>query len=209
MFGCVYTINAEPMYGTLRYRDDYIGERFGNLVVIGYPRRNGRRAAGAMCMCDCGNIERIHGIGELVKGKKVHCRKCSKKSMSEAVKRRWAENPWPIKRGPYYTCSKERLFVVWSGMKKRCGSDSAYRDVHVCDEWQDYFAFREWAYSHGYDDQAPRGECTIDRINPFGDYEPANCRFVDMKTQANNTRRKWLQMSDEDRDAALAAAYAT
>ncbi len=32
---------------------------------------------------------------------------------------------------------------------------------------------------------------TLDRINPFGHYEPANCRWADKITQANNTRKHW------------------
>ena len=93
------------------------------------------------------------------------------------------------------------------GMKSRCNDRTGYcKDVAVCDEWRDYPTFREWAYSHGYDESAPKGECTIDRINPFGNYEPSNCRWVDMKTQAQNKRTHWLRMSEAEREAALASA---
>ena len=79
-------------------------------------------------------------------------------------------------------------------MKQRCGnpSNNNYKNygakgIKVCDEWKNsYNAFEEWAYANGYDDTASRGECTIDRIDVHGNYEPTNCRWVNSKKQGNN-----------------------
>ncbi|MEG0767921.1 MAG: hypothetical protein RR482_09410, partial [Clostridia bacterium] len=46
--------------------------------------------------------------------------------------------------------------------------------------------FQTWAISNGYDPCAPRGRCTIDRIDGNGAYSPENCRLVDMHIQNKN-----------------------
>lgn len=88
---------------------------------------------------------------------------------------------------------KTRLYAVWMTMKQRCENPNnnnyakyGARGIKVCDEWHTFTVFKEWAYANGYDDTAPKGQCTIDRIDVNGNYEPSNCRWVDNKTQGNN-----------------------
>ena len=47
---------------------------------------------------------------------------------------------------------------------------------------------KDYADANGYDENAPRGQCTLDRIDVNGNYEPSNCRWVDLFAQANNKR---------------------
>jgi hypothetical protein len=57
------------------------------------------------------------------------------------------------------------------------------KGVSVCPEWRGRF---EAFYDHI--GPAPSLAHSIDRINPFGNYEPGNVRWATAKEQANNKR---------------------
>lgn len=92
--------------------------------------------------------------------------------------------------------SKTKLYAVWKTMKYRCSNKNNHKyknygakGITVCDEWFDYENFKLWAYSNGY-----KEGLSIDRINVNGNYEPNNCRWVDMKTQQRNrTNNKMIE----------------
>lgn len=89
--------------------------------------------------------------------------------------------------------SHTRLHNLWNGMIQRCNypKSKSYhryggRGIKVCEEWMIYENFRDWAVSNGYDESAPYRECTLDRVNNNGDYEPNNCRWVKWSEQVTN-----------------------
>lgn len=82
--------------------------------------------------------------------------------------------------------SFSRLYGIWAGMRRRCDSNNPNyggSGVRYCPEWSDYEAFKKWAINNGYEETL-----SIDRINPFGDYEPSNCRWIAFDEQARNKR---------------------
>lgn len=96
--------------------------------------------------------------------------------------------------------SNTRLYRVWKGMRERCYSKNHIgykfyggRGITVCEEWKNsYETFRDWALENGYDETALFGECTLDRIDANGNYEPKNCRFVNIEKQNRNKRSNTL-----------------
>lgn len=78
-------------------------------------------------------------------------------------------------------------------MRQRCYDEnneeySSYgrRGICVCPEWEDFTVFAKWAYQNGYDDNAKYGECTLERKDVDGNYEPQNCCFTSLKLQQRN-----------------------
>lgn len=161
--------------------NDLNGMTFGRLTVI---RENGRTKDRHIlweCQCECGNIVNISSR-DLARGHTKSCG-CLKKDRIRDIRYKHGDR-------------NARLYSVWKTMKKRC-ENSNHKDykwygakgVSVCEEWHDYSTFKEWAVETGYDEKAERGECTIDRINPYGNYEPNNCRWINMMEQAKNKRK--------------------
>lgn len=156
-----------------------LGKRFGHLTVTAFDHQTSGTAHAVYwkCHCDCGNDTVVDGHS-LTNGHTTTCGKCK---------------AWLNERDLYW---KDRLYTVYASMVARCTNPKhrSYknyggRGISICDRWIDnYPAFKDWAYSSGYDETAPRGECTLDRIDNNGNYCPENCRWVDMKTQSRNKR---------------------
>lgn len=162
--------------------NDLKGQRFGRLSVIGEVGRTKDRHILWYCLCDCGNNVSISSR-DLTSGHTKSCGCYQKEKISEV---RFIHGD-----------RDARLYKVWQTMKRRCENPSCKsykwygaKGVVVCKEWHDYTVFKAWALSSGYDETAKVGDCTIDRINPYGNYEPSNCRWVSMKVQNRNKRSK-------------------
>ena len=163
----------------MKRKIELIGNRYSRLVVIGYapdyvsPR--GRHWTNCICKCDCGATH-IARACSLRSGAVKSCG-CLSREQTAARKRK------------HGLANKDPLYSVWKGMRERCSNPRQEfwhryggRGIRVCDEWDNFAAFREWALAHNWE----RG-LQIDRIDDMRGYSPDNCRVVTCKE--NNDHR--------------------
>lgn len=157
-----------------KYQKRYAGDRIGDLTLLG--RIKGGRLWKARC--SCGN----EVIFQPSSGQTA-CAKCSRKraGLNMTVH---GESPKPGKNA-------SRLYRIWTGMRTRCRNPHNHsyelyggRGIKVCEEWDIYTVFRDWALSNGYSDNL-----SIDRIDVDGDYSPDNCRWATQSEQMRNIRK--------------------
>lgn len=149
-----------------------VGMRFGGLQILEVPDRYNVNTR-VRCACDCG-AETTAAICSLFRGRTVSCG-CRKI-------RHILENKPSKKHGLSHTGA----YNSWALMHKRCSAvigkhSKSYGDVSCCERWAEFENF--------YADMGDRPKgMTLDRINPFGNYEPANCRWATSSEQNNNKR---------------------
>ena len=93
-----------------------------------------------------------------------------------------------LKHNDRYT----KLYRTWINIRTRCNNTNEKkfkyyggRGITICDEWNDYSIFKNWAINNGYVDNL-----TIDRINVNGNYEPNNCCFISNSKNAGKDKIK-------------------
>lgn len=125
--------------------------------------------------CKCGNTKEIV-VNDVIRG---HTRSCG------CIQRNYAKMR-SYKHGETYT----RLYGIWCSMKGRCSNSNKLdyaryggRGINVCEDWNSFDNFRDWAINNGYSDNL-----TIDRIDVNKGYSPNNCRWATTKQQSRNKR---------------------
>lgn len=156
---------------------DLTGYRHGRLTVIS-KSDHGRTLY--VCRCDCGKEK------EMTAYYIFHDLSCG--CMEKENKDNLGEHN--ITHG----MTETRLYRTWCKMKERCYNPNIQyypryggRGITICDEWRYSFeSFHDWAFSVGYDSSLTGNEQSLDRINPDGNYEPSNCRWITHKEQCRN-----------------------
>lgn len=150
---------------------DLSGRVFGTLTVLKEADRDTQGFVRWLCQCSCGSTLTVRGTA-LTYDKQSCCQECTRKSRM-------------TKRGLSRTVEHQS----WVSMNRRCyeTTNKSYPDygakgVTVCDEWRnDFFAFLAFIKKRPVDH-------ILDRIDPFGNYEPGNVRWQPKQHKARNRR---------------------
>jgi hypothetical protein len=151
------------------------GIRFGMLLVIGFNGTKRNSSFDWKCVCDCGTKKVVSG-NKLTCGRTKSCG-CNRVEFFRA------------KRVIHGEARKTKEYQTWAAMRARCYNknvrsykDYGARGIKICERWQEYKNF--------LDDmgRCPASKNSIDRINPNGDYEPANCRWATTEEQTETRR---------------------
>jgi hypothetical protein len=153
---------------------DIIGKQFGRLTVLDECRKV-PSGTEWKCKCECGNEVYVYR-GKLTSGHTNSCG-CLTSTLDGL--------------------SNHRLYRTWWGIKERCYSErhASYHNygakgIKMCEEWQDFKTFYNWAMENGYQD-----DLTIDRHDSTKDYSPENCQWITLaenvaKSNAEKPHRK-------------------
>lgn len=127
------------------------------------------------------------------------CRRCgaefvARTSASRAARGKYCSKSCSVtiesrRHGHVEGGQSSRTYNSWTNMKARCGNPNAPnyvryggRGIRVCSDWAG--SFQNFLRDMG---ARPEG-CTLDRIDPNGDYEPGNCRWLPKAKQQQNLR---------------------
>lgn len=169
-----------------------IGRRFSRLIIL--EKSTDRNSCGAvkfLAQCDCGKKKTV--VGNAVRSGRVESCGCliaeiSKNGPKHKTHGHKANSQSPSKNG-------SPTYVTWSSMRQRCAGKHnakyyANLGVSVCKRWE---SFENFLADMG---ERPAGK-SLDRINPFGNYEPSNCRWATRSEQARNKRNNYLAARGE------------
>ncbi len=167
--------------------EEWMGKRFGNLTVIEPVHvllKSGRMQWFWLMRCDCGKELFLKPV-KVIKGLVRSCG-CTEKEEDQGNKQ------------PDERCLK--LHDIWLEMRAKCRPDrtkaASDRDtpcgIKVCDEWDSFESFADWARNNGYQDGY-----TIERISARGDYCPENCTWIPEVKPVRRRKILWAEFRGE------------
>lgn len=161
---------------------DLTGQKFGRLTVIELAETKNWNVYWK-CKCECGNYTTV--LSSKLRVERTQSCGCIRKEII-------------IQRSEKHGLRHKRIYNIYCTMKARCYNSNSEeyhnyggRGIVICKEWlgeNGIENFAKWAYENGYNESADFGQCTIDRIDVNGNYEPSNCRWTTNKEQMRNLR---------------------
>ena len=160
---------------------DLTGKTFGRLRVIKRViKENGSPEKVYWgCICKCG-VTTVTTSGALRGGYTKSCG-CLNKEKAKQINKS-------------HGMRRSSEYAAWCDMKTRCYNknfkDYDYyggRGIVVCDRW--IKSFEAFISDMGI---KPYPSFSLDRINPNGNYEPNNCRWISHKDQCRNRRNNFI-----------------
>lgn len=162
-----------------------IGEKVSRYTVLERIRERGTKTKTYYrCICECGTEKTVRAS---VLGVTTFSCGCLNKELSAAR---------VVKMNTKHGKSRTPIYTIWNHMVERCYKEysSRYknygaRGIKVCEEWLEASKFINWAYSNGY-----KEGLSLERVDVNGNYEPSNCKFIELKYQARNkVNTVWLE----------------
>lgn len=159
---------------------DLTGHKFGRLTAIKIVE-NTKTGTYWNCVCECGNQSDVF-IGHLRSGKTLSCG-CLLKEKNKT-----------------HGKARTPTHISWCAMRNRVLSEKTNgyekyggRGITICDEWNNFEVFLN---DMG---ERPSTYHVLDRINPNGNYEPGNCRWITKKESCDNRTctRVWVVFGEE------------
>ena len=158
------------------------GTMFGRITVLAFIEIRNNRAVWS-CSCSCGSSVNICGV-DLRSG---NTKSCGCLVVERLVSR-------SVLHGAAREGRLSGAYRSWRSMKQRCRDHNSNRydryggrGIRVCDRWNDFATFLA--------DMGERPEdCSIERIDVNGDYDPRNCCWLPRSQQMQNqtTTVRWV-----------------
>lgn len=157
------------------HRIDPDGEKYGRLVALRYAGSDSKGRATWLCRCDCG-IRVVVDAYQVRTGKTTSCG-CMQRDAAQAAK---------VTHG----YSRTPTYKSWCSMRARCENPKSVqyhhyggRGIKVCHRWKKFESFLK---DMG---ERPSLKHSIDRKDPDGNYEPANCQW-NLKGKGKQRKRR-------------------
>lgn len=156
---------------------DITGHKYTRLIVIEYHGKTKKGESLWRCKCTCKDeTEIIVTTGRLRSDNTKSCGCLQKEKAGEANKT--------------HGISNTSTYSSWANMLTRCYNKNYHsyqhyggRGIIVCEEWRK--SFDNFLKDMG---EKPSKSFTLDRVDPFGNYEPSNCRWATKAEQSRNRR---------------------